>query len=451
MKKASGFEKFFKGKEKTGAAKKEQIRKEKREVRKEREDGIAQRKREKRAQQKASFAQGPRYRNEEGPQRVQKKFEQKNEGKPFRSDKKASAFKKEERPQQTKPLFNKNKHQQTEDTSKPFEKKPFKQREGQRSQVQNRNFKPQAHGHKHQDDNVARPFTKKPFKQADWQKPQAPPQKSNFKSQSPNHEPPTSNYKPQTTSNKPATTNRPPEEMPLNKYIAHSGLCSRRDAVDLIKGGKVKVNGELILEPGHKVLVSDDVKVAGKRLNPVKDFVYILLNKPKDYITTTDDPQQRKTVLDLLKGAPPARIYPVGRLDRNTSGVLLLTNDGELSQRLTHPSNEVKKVYAVTLDKPLTKHHFDEILKGVQLDDGPATVDVLAYTDAKDNTQLGVELHSGRNRIVRRIFEHFGYDVKALDRVVFAGLTKKNVNRGKWRFLTEREVRDLKFFKKGRG
>ncbi|GAA4752427.1 hypothetical protein GCM10023229_36740 [Flavisolibacter ginsenosidimutans] len=239
--------------------------------------------------------------------------------------------------------------------------------------------------------------------------------------------------------------------MPLNKYIAHSGVCSRRDAVDLIKGGKVKVNGELILEPGHKVALSDEVKVAGKRLNPVKDFIYILLNKPKDYITTTDDPQERKTVLDLLKTAPPARIYPVGRLDRNTSGVLLLTNDGDLSQKLTHPSNEIKKVYAVTLDKPLTRAHFEAILKGVQLEDGPAGVDVLAYTDAQDHTQLGVELHSGRNRIVRRIFEHFGYDVKALDRVVFAGLTKKNVNRGKWRFLTEKEVRDLKFFKKGRG
>lgn len=240
------------------------------------------------------------------------------------------------------------------------------------------------------------------------------------------------------------------EAMPLNKYVAHSGVCSRRDAVDLIKGGKVKVNGELILEPGHKVAVSDTVVVAGKKLTPVKDFVYILLNKPKDYLTTTEDPQQRKTVLELLKGAPANRIYPVGRLDRNTSGVLLLTNDGDLSQMLTHPSNEIKKVYAVTLDKPLTKAHFDTILKGVQLEDGMAHVDVLAFPDAKDLTQVGVEIHSGRNRIVRRIFEHFGYDVKALDRVVFAGLTKKNINRGKWRFLTEKEVRDLKFFGKGK-
>ena len=240
------------------------------------------------------------------------------------------------------------------------------------------------------------------------------------------------------------------EQMPLNKYIAHGGVCSRRDAVELIKGGKVKVNGELITEPGHKVTMTDAVVVSGKKITPVKDFVYILLNKPKDYLTTTDDPQQRKTVLDLLKGAPDARLYPVGRLDRNTSGVLLLTNDGDLSQMLTHPSHEIKKVYAVTLDKPLTKAHFETILKGVTLEDGLAQVDVLAFADPDDYTQVGVEIHSGRNRIVRRIFEHLGYDVKALDRVVFAGLTKKNVNRGKWRFLTEKEVRNLKFFGKGK-
>lgn len=241
-----------------------------------------------------------------------------------------------------------------------------------------------------------------------------------------------------------------PEQMPLNKYIAHSGICSRRDAVDVIKSGKVKVNGEVITEPGHKVTPKDSVTLTGKKIHPAKNLIYILLNKPKDYLTTTDDPQQRKTVLDLIGDATKERIYPVGRLDRNTSGVLLLTNDGDLSQKLTHPSNEIKKVYAVTLNKPLDKKDFDAILKGVALEDGMANVDVLAYTDAADKTQVGVELHSGRNRIVRRIFEHFGYDVKALDRVMFAGLTKKNVNRGKWRFLTEKEVRDLKYFKKGK-
>ena len=240
------------------------------------------------------------------------------------------------------------------------------------------------------------------------------------------------------------------EQMPLNKYLAHSGVCSRRDAVEVIKSGKVKVNGEVVTEPGHKIAPKDSVTVAGKKVHPVRNLVYILLNKPKDYLTTTEDPHNRKTVLDLIQKATSERIYPVGRLDRNTSGVLLLTNDGDLSQKLTHPSNEVRKVYAVTLDKPLTKHHFDALLKGVELEDGVAHVDSLAYTDATDPTQIGIELHSGKNRIVRRIFEHFGYQVKNLDRVMFAGLTKKNVQRGKWSFLSEKEVRDLKYFKKAK-
>jgi 23S rRNA pseudouridine2605 synthase len=206
----------------------------------------------------------------------------------------------------------------------------------------------------------------------------------------------------------------------------------------------------VITEPGHKVSGKDDVKVNGKKVFLQKNLIYILLNKPKDFITTTEDPQGRKTVLDLIKRATTERVYPVGRLDRNTSGVLLLTNDGELSQKLTHPSNEIKKIYAVTLDKPLDKKDFDQILKGVMLEDGAASVDKLAFADTKDKTQLGVELHSGRNRIVRRIFEHLGYDVKQLDRVMFAGLTKKNIERGKWRYLNEKEVRELKYFGKGK-
>ena len=239
-------------------------------------------------------------------------------------------------------------------------------------------------------------------------------------------------------------------DMPLNKFIAHSGISGRREAAELVKQGKVKVNGKVITEPGHKVTPGDEVQFNGKKLYPARNLVYILLNKPKDYITTTEDPQGRKTVVDLIKKATTERVYPVGRLDRNTSGVLLLTNDGELAQKLTHPSNQVKKLYAVTLNKPLEKKDFDKILAGIILDDGPASVDALAYTDIKDKTQLGVEIHSGRNRIVRRIFEHLGYDVKNLDRVIFAGLTKKNVERGKWRFLSEKEIRDLKFFKKGK-
>ncbi|MDP4263735.1 MAG: pseudouridine synthase [Bacteroidota bacterium] len=250
----------------------------------------------------------------------------------------------------------------------------------------------------------------------------------------------------------PSSILRPPASglMPLNKFIAHTGICARREAAEMVKKGLVKVNNELITEPGHKVSSKDEIRVNGKKVFLAKNLVYILLNKPKDYITTTDDPQNRKTVLDIIGRATRERVYPVGRLDRNTSGVLLFTNDGELAQKLTHPSNEVKKVYHVTLNKPLEKKDFDQILKGVTLEDGPAGVDVLAYADIKDRTQIGVEIHSGRNRIVRRIFEHLGYDVKNLDRVIFAGLTKKNVERGKWRFLSEKEVRDLKHFSKGK-
>ncbi|MCF3110768.1 rRNA pseudouridine synthase [Niabella sp. CC-SYL272] len=239
-------------------------------------------------------------------------------------------------------------------------------------------------------------------------------------------------------------------QMPLNKYLAHSGICSRRDAAELIKDGKVKVNAAVVMEPGYKVQPADVITVNNKKVTPAKNLVYILLNKPKDYITTTDDPQKRKTVLDLIKTATTERVYPVGRLDRNTSGVLLITNDGELAQQLTHPSNEIKKIYAATLNKPLEKKDFDKILKGVVLEDGPAPVDVLAYSDMKDKTQIGIEIHNGRNRIVRRIFESVGYEVKHLDRVMFGGLTKKNIERGKFRFLTEKEVRNLKFFGKGK-
>jgi 23S rRNA pseudouridine2605 synthase len=241
-----------------------------------------------------------------------------------------------------------------------------------------------------------------------------------------------------------------PGLMPLNKFIAHAGVCARREAAEIVKKGLVKVNNTIITEPGHKVSPKDEVRVNGKKVFLAKNLVYILLNKPKDYITTTDDPQNRKTVLDIIGRATTERVYPIGRLDRNTSGVLLFTNDGELAQKLTHPSNEIKKVYHVTLNKPLDKKDFDHILKGVTLEDGAASVDVLAYADLKDKTQIGVEIHSGRNRIVRRIFEHLGYDVKNLDRVIFAGLTKKNVERGKWRFLSEKEVRDLKHFGKGK-
>lgn len=237
-------------------------------------------------------------------------------------------------------------------------------------------------------------------------------------------------------------------QMPLNKFLAHCGITSRRDAVQIIAAGKVEVNKKVITQPGFKVNEKDDVFYNGKKLFITKNLVYILLNKPKDYITTTDDPQSRKTVLQLTRNATDQRIYPVGRLDRNTSGVLLLTNDGDLTQRLTHPSFNVKKVYEVKLDKPLTKADFEKILNGIQLDDGEIFADALAYADAKDKSVVGIELHSGRNRIVRRIFEHLGYDVKGLDRVMYANLTKKNVERGRWRYLGENEIRALKYMNK---
>lgn len=234
--------------------------------------------------------------------------------------------------------------------------------------------------------------------------------------------------------------------MPLNKFVAHSGVCSRRDAADLIRKGDVKVNDTIITEPGTKVSQRDTITIKGKKLTPSKNMVYILLNKPKDYITTLDDPEGRKTVLDLIKRATNERVYPVGRLDRNTSGVLLITNDGELAQTLSHPSNLIKKIYEVRLDKQLTKADFDKLLQGIELEDGFIMPDALGYTDPKDKTIIGIEIHSGRNRIVRRIFEKLGYDVRNLDRVTYAGLTKKNVQRGKWRFLTEKEVRILHHF-----
>ncbi|MEO6188841.1 MAG: pseudouridine synthase [Ginsengibacter sp.] len=237
-------------------------------------------------------------------------------------------------------------------------------------------------------------------------------------------------------------------EMPLNKFLAHCGVTSRRDAVSLIIDGKVTVNKQVVTQPAFKVSEKDDVFFNGKKLFITKNLIYILLNKPKDYITTTDDPQNRKTVLQLTKNATDQRIYPVGRLDRNTSGLLILTNDGDLTQTLTHPSFNVRKVYEVKLDKPLTKSDFEKILNGIKLEDGEIFADVLAYADAKDKSIIGIELHSGRNRIVRRIFEHLGYDIKALDRVMYANLTKKNIERGKWRYLAEKEIRLLKYMNK---
>ena len=245
-----------------------------------------------------------------------------------------------------------------------------------------------------------------------------------------------------------AAEDTPFEQMPLNKYIAHAGISGRREAAELVKAGHVAVNGDTVLEPGYKVKYKDVVRLKGKVLQLQVTPVYILLNKPKDYICTANDPEGRKTVLDIIKNATTQRMFPVGRLDRNTTGVLILTNDGDLAQKLTHPSYEIKKIYEVTLDKPVTKADMESIAAGVELEDGFIAADAVSYLSNTSKNVIGIEIHSGRNRIVRRIFEHLGYDVRHLDRVMFANLTKKNVDRGKWRFLAEKEVRLLKFLNK---
>ena len=231
----------------------------------------------------------------------------------------------------------------------------------------------------------------------------------------------------------------PTEPLRLNKFLANAGVCSRREADEFIQAGLVTVNGQVVTELGTKILRTDEVKFHDAVVSLEKK-VYVLLNKPKDYVTTSDDPQQRKTVMDLVKDVCPERIYPVGRLDRNTTGVLLLTNDGDLASKLTHPKFLKKKVYHVHLDKNLTAHDMQQISEGITLEDGEIKADAVAYADDHDKSQVGIEIHSGKNRIVRRIFESLGYRVTKLDRVQFAGLTKKNLRRGDWRFLTEKEV-----------
>ena len=235
----------------------------------------------------------------------------------------------------------------------------------------------------------------------------------------------------------------PNEPIRLNKFLANAGVCSRREADEFIQAGVVTVNGQVVTELGTKVLRTDEVKFHDTPVTPEKK-VYVLLNKPKDYVTTSDDPQQRKTVMDLVKGACPERIYPVGRLDRNTTGVLLLTNDGDLASKLTHPKFLKKKIYHVYLDKNLTAHDMQQIAEGITLEDGDIKADAIEYASETDKKQVGIEIHSGKNRIVRRIFESLGYKVTKLDRVQFAGLTKKNVRRGDWRYLTEEEVDRLR-------
>ena len=244
------------------------------------------------------------------------------------------------------------------------------------------------------------------------------------------------------------TQNTEPEPIRLNRFIAQAGVCSRREADKLIAEGQITVNGNRVTEMGFKVMPKDDVRFKGRRLRPEK-LEYVLLNKPKDFITTTDDPHERKTVMDLVKNASDQRIYPVGRLDRNTTGLLLFTNDGDLAEKLTHPSNEVSKIYSVELDKPISREDLGRLMDGIELEEGVAKADDAALL-AEDPKQVGLEIHIGWNRVVRRLFEAMGYDVKRLDRVMFAGLDKRDLPRGKWRHLSSKEVIQLKHFRKGK-
>ncbi|UOU97563.1 rRNA pseudouridine synthase [Chryseobacterium daecheongense] len=229
----------------------------------------------------------------------------------------------------------------------------------------------------------------------------------------------------------------------LNKYIANSGICSRREADELITQGLVEVNGKVVTEMGYQVQKTDRVIFDGQNITPEKP-VYVLLNKPKGYISTTKDDKARKTVMDLVANASPYRVFPVGRLDRSTTGVILLTNDGHMTKKLTHPSFNVKKIYHVTLDRKLSTEDMKTIAEGIRLEEGVATVDQISFIEGKPKNEVGIEIHIGWNRVIRRIFQRLGYEVEALDRVMFAGLTKKNIKRGHWRILTELEVNNLK-------
>lgn len=248
-----------------------------------------------------------------------------------------------------------------------------------------------------------------------------------------------------------AVTSRPKPEIRktseeiirLNRFIAHSGVCSRREADELIRSGMITVNGKRVTDLGTKVSAGDDIRYKNRRLSAEKK-VYILLNKPRGYVTTVEDPHADQTVIDLIGDACTERVYPVGRLDKETTGVLLLTNDGDLTGKLTHPKYKRKKIYHVFLDKPVTRNDLTLLTEGVEIDDELVTADAVSYADPEDRTQIGIEIHSGQNRVVRRMFEKLGYRVKKLDRVYFAGLTKKNLQRGKWRFLSDKEISMLK-------
>ncbi|MFT3827019.1 MAG: pseudouridine synthase [Chitinophagaceae bacterium] len=448
---SKGFERFTK-QNITGSKKKELIRQEKKKVRKETQEFFAKKKAERYAskygqdgadkeQGSGPRKQGSKFREQGAGNKFQKKEEQGSGNKPQRSgykgqrsENKTERFRKQD--SGFKPQGRNSRGDQKTDDRGRGQERGFKGKDS-RQKGQDARFKPQGTGFKGQTSEGGSRHTKPAIVKKST--PVVPIQKAGkFDKTAKSQQAP---EKEENTKGKGGASG----VMPLNKFIAYAGVCSRRDAADIVKDGKVVVNGTRITEPGFKVSQQDEIKVNGKKIVVRKNLVYILLNKPKDYITTTDDPEGRRTVLDIIKNATTERVYPIGRLDRNTTGVLLLTNDGELTQKLSHPSYQVKKIYEVRLDKPLTKKDFEAILAGITLEDGFIAPDVLAYADSKDKSIIGIEIHSGRNRIVRRIFEHLGYDVRNLDRVMYANLTKKNVERGKWRFLSDKEVRLLKF------
>lgn len=383
----------------------------------------------------------------DGEKRPYQKREGNTDFKPFDGEKRPYQ-KREEGNKEFKPYSDRKK----DGFSKPFdgEKRTYRKRIEKGG-----DFKPSFSERKN--DGFSKPFEreeKKPFftKERDDNSSERPERKPFESKRDKQPEPPTYKLKsPRGFAKSPGGKNAPKrkdalpknQDIRLNRYIANSGVCSRREADELIASGQISVNNKTVVEMGYKVMPGDVVRYGKKILNPEK-MVYVLLNKPKDYITTTEDPEERKTVMDLVKDACDERIYPVGRLDRNTTGLLLLTNDGELASKLSHPSNEIKKIYHVELDSPFQEVHFQEIMAGVDLEDGLIKPDDLGIL-TPDALNVGIEIHSGRNRIVRRLFEHFGYQVVKLDRTVYAGLTKKDVPRGMWRYLTEKELIRLKY------
>ena len=325
---------------------------------------------------------------------------------------------------------------------KPYSK-PYGQQQGRGGYQQRPYGQQQGRGGYQQQDGYSKPYGNKPYGGGGYNKPYG------NKTYGNKQRPRTGDYDPNA---KYSLKKRieykeehfdPNEPIRLNKYLANAGVCSRREADEFIQAGVISVNGQVVTELGTKVLRTDEIRFHDDPVTLEKK-VYVLLNKPKDYVTTSDDPQQRKTVMDLVKNACPERIYPVGRLDRNTTGVLLLTNDGDLASKLTHPKFLKKKIYHVYLDKNVSAHDLQQISEGITLDDGEIRADDIQYADPADKKQVGIGIHSGKNRIVRRIFESLGYKVTKLDRVQFAGLTKKNLRRGDWRYLTEEEVDRLR-------